>query len=167
MIYHHFGSKEGLYVRVLEAVLKRIRGLNVTFRFKQTVLLLLDMLSVRARALGAVNTRLFENGLTTGHNIHAPDKAAPSIPPCRMPNADLQSLTLLGAGGAGAAVAHAVLTLGAQHLFVCDLEHDRAKALASGLCKRHGAPCASVEADISAAVRQSTGNMPATATGID
>ena len=28
MTYHHFGSKEGLYVRVLEAVLKRIRNME-------------------------------------------------------------------------------------------------------------------------------------------
>lgn len=88
-----------------------------------------------------------------------------------MPNANLRSVIFLGAGGAGAAVAHAVahavLTLGAQHLFVCDLERDRVKALASGLCERHGAPCASVEADISAAMRQSTGLQQATLTGID
>ena len=87
-----------------------------------------------------------------------------------MPNANLRSVIFLGAGGAGgagAAVAHAVLTLGAQHLLVCDLERDRVKALASGLCERHGAPCASVEADISAAMRQSIGLQHATLTGID
>ena len=113
-----------------------------------------------------------KNGRTAGRNTdafrhsHALHTALPNGP-CPMPKANLRSVTLPGAGGAGAAVAHAVLTLSAQHLFLCDLEHNRAKALASGLCNHHGAPCASVEADISAAMRQSTGLIHATPTSID
>jgi shikimate dehydrogenase len=45
----------------------------------------------------------------------------------------------LGAGGAGAAVAHAVLTLGAGHVTVVDAMPDRAADLAAGLNLHFGA----------------------------
>jgi shikimate dehydrogenase len=141
------------------------RGLNVTFPFKQAVLPLLDKLSDEARLMGAVNTVLFEDGLTTGHNTDAPgwSRAFQTA----LPHADLRSVTLLGAGGAGAAVAHAVLDLGAQHLYVHDREHRRAKELAAALCKRYGTQRASAEADIAKAMGLSTGLIHATPTGMD
>src|SRR5829696_5275098 len=43
-------------------------GLNITHPCKQTVIPLLDALSPDARALGAVNTVVFENGQAIGHN---------------------------------------------------------------------------------------------------
>ena len=68
------------------------RGLNITFRFKKTVLPLLDTLSVRARALGAVNTVYLRNGRTSGHNTDASrySRALHTALPhaqCPMPNA--------------------------------------------------------------------------------
>ena len=141
------------------------RGLNITSPFKQAVLPLLDKLSDEARAVGAVNTVLFDNGVTTGHNTDTSGwghafRAA-------LPKADLRCVGLLGAGGAGAAVAHAVLRLGAQHLVVHDRDHDRATALATALRAGHGEQRISAEADVSAAVTQSTGLIHATPTGMD
>ncbi len=43
-------------------------GLNVTIPYKQAVMAYLDALSPEARAIGAVNTILVENGKTTGYN---------------------------------------------------------------------------------------------------
>jgi shikimate dehydrogenase len=142
-----------------------LRGLNITFPFKQAVLPLLDSLSDEARAMGAVNTVLFENGHSIGHNTDAPGWRRAFH--AALPQADLRSVTLLGAGGAGAAVAHAVLSLGAQHLFIHDREHPRAVALATALVKRFGAERASAEADINQAMRLSTGLIHATPTGMD
>jgi shikimate dehydrogenase len=46
-------------------------------------------------------------------------------------------VVLLGAGGAGAAVGHALLDLGTEHLTIVDLDVDRATALAGDLAARH------------------------------
>jgi shikimate dehydrogenase len=141
------------------------RGLNITFPFKQTVLPLLDCLSDEARAMGAANTVLFENGRTIGHNTDAPGWSRAFQ--AALPHANLSSVTLLGAGGAGAAVAHAVLALGARHLFIHDREHERATALAATVCKRFGHERASAEEDITKAVGASNGLIHATPTGMD
>jgi shikimate dehydrogenase len=141
------------------------RGLNITFPFKQAVLPLLDSLSDEARALGAVNTVLFENGRTTGHNTDAPGWSRAFR--ATLPQADLRCVTVLGAGGAGAAVAHAVLALGAQHVFIHDREHERAETLAAALRKRFGHARASAEADITKAMPLSSGLIHATPTGMD
>ena len=141
------------------------RGLNITFPFKQAVLPLLDDLSVEARAMGAVNTVVFENGLAIGHNTDAPGWSRAFQ--AALPQADLSGVTVLGAGGAGAAVAHAVLALGAQRLFIYDREPERAEALAATVRRRFGKERANAEADIEKALNQSGGLIHATPTGMD
>ena len=141
------------------------RGLNITYPFKQAVLPLLDSLSDDARAIGAVNTVLFDNGRATGHNTDSPGwgRAFRSA----LPEADLRRVTLLGAGGAGSAVAHAVLSLGAQHLLIHDRNHHRAISLAKTLCKRYGLERAEAKTDLAQAMGQCTGLIHATPTGMD
>jgi shikimate dehydrogenase len=162
---HELLSAQTLPQLIKNAKDQGFRGLNITFPFKQAVLPLLDSLSDEARAMGAVNTVLFDNGKASGHNTDAPGWSRAFE--AALPQADLRSVTLLGAGGAGAAVAHAVLALGAQHLFICDREHERAVALADAVCKRFGHERASAEADIAQAVSLSTGLIHATPTGMD
>jgi len=112
-------------------------GLNVTHPCKQLVLQHLDELSPDAEALGAVNTVVLRDGRAVGHNTdwsgfaRAFDRG--------LPDAALDRVVLLGAGGAGAAVAHALLTLGAARLTVLDVDGDRATALARSLAGRFGA----------------------------
>ena len=48
-------------------------------------------------------------------------------------------VVLLGAGGAGAAVAHAALTSGTRRLTIVDLDAGRAWSLAASLAARFGA----------------------------
>lgn len=141
------------------------RGVNITFPFKQTVLPLLDTLSDDARTMGAVNTVLFENGRTAGHNTDAPGWSRGFQ--ASLPQADLRSVVLIGAGGAGAAVAHAVLSLGAQHLCIHDREHQRADALAADLCQHYGGERASACSQLEVAMAQATGLIHATPTGMD
>jgi shikimate dehydrogenase len=111
-------------------------GLNVTHPCKQLVLRHLDELSPDAAALGAVNTVVFRDGRAIGHNTdwsgfaRSFDRGLSDVA--------LDDVVLLGAGGAGAAVAHALLTLGVGRLTVLDVDLDRARALAAALSERFG-----------------------------
>jgi shikimate dehydrogenase len=111
-------------------------GLNITHPCKQLVLAHLDELAPDAAALGAVNTVVLRDGRAVGHNTdwsgfaRAFDRGLPDAP--------LDRVVLLGAGGAGAAVAHALLTLGAARLTVLDMDATRSAALAGSLNDRFG-----------------------------
>lgn len=111
-------------------------GLNITHPCKQRVLHYLDDLSDDARALGAVNTVVFDNGRRIGHNTDWWGFAESFKR--GLPGAPMGQVVQLGAGGAGAAVAHAMLTLGAQSLTLFDVEPERARQLAASLCGRFG-----------------------------
>jgi shikimate dehydrogenase len=106
-------------------------GLNITYPCKQTVLPSLDELSPEAAAVGAVNTVVFTGGRSVGYNT---DWSGFADGFSRgLPGAALGQVLLLGAGGAGAAVARAVLTLGARRLTVLDLDQGRADRLVAAL----------------------------------
>src|SRR5258707_13124756 len=112
-------------------------GLNVTHPCKQAIIPLLDELSPPARALGAVNTVVFEtDGRLVGHNTDWSGFAESF----RRELADVPRgrVALLGAGGAGAAVAYALLMLGVGALSILDTEEARANRLAAGLRERFG-----------------------------
>jgi shikimate dehydrogenase len=111
-------------------------GLNITHPCKQLVLEHLDALSPQAEALGAVNTVVFEGGRATGHNTDVTGFAASFAR--GLPDAPLERVVQLGAGGAGAAVAHATLTLGAGRVTVVDALPERAAALADSLNHHFG-----------------------------
>ena len=82
-----------------------------------------------------------------------------------LPGADLAHVLLLGAGGAGAAIAHAVLRLGAQRLSIVDAQPERAEQLAADVNARYGARAQA--GDIRSAMAQATGLIHATPTGMD
>jgi len=111
-------------------------GLNVTHPCKQSVIEHLDDLSDDAAALGAVNTVVLTGGRAVGHNT---DQSGFASSMARgLPDAALDRVVLLGAGGAGAAVAHALLKLGVGRLDVVDIDPARADALARSLAERSG-----------------------------
>jgi shikimate dehydrogenase len=112
-------------------------GLNITHPCKQLVIGHLDALAPQAEALGAVNTVVFdEDGRSTGHNTDVTGFAASFAR--GLPDAPLERVVQLGAGGAGAAVAHATLTLGAGRVTVVDALPERAAALAASLNRHFG-----------------------------
>lgn len=106
-------------------------GLNITHPCKQLVIEHLDALAPQAEALGAVNTVVFEDGRAVGHNTDVTGFAASFAR--GLPDVPLERVVQLGAGGAGAAVAHATLTLGAERVTVVDALPERAAALADSL----------------------------------
>lgn len=111
-------------------------GLNITHPCKQRVIEHLDELSPDAAALDAVNTVVFAGGRTLGHNTDWSGFARALG--LGLPDAALNRVVLLGAGGAGAAVAYALLHLGVSRLHILDVDAGRAAALARSLRQQFG-----------------------------
>ncbi|MFJ3336833.1 shikimate dehydrogenase [Streptomyces sp. NPDC086766] len=141
-------------------------GLNVTHPCKQLVIEHLDALAPQAEALGAVNTVVFEDGRAVGHNTDVTGFAASFAR--GLPDAPLERVVQLGAGGAGAAVAHATLTLGAERVTVVDALPERAAALAESLARHFGAGRAAAAAPDALAdlLTRADGIVHATPTGM-
>ena len=160
----------GTTVDALPTLISAVRtmgfaGLNITYPCKQAVIPLLDELSEEARAMGAVNTVVNQGGKLIGHNT---DGSGWSWGFSRtLPNADLGRVVLLGAGGAGSAIAHAVLRLGAKQLTVVDSDGPRAAALAANLNIHYGAGRVGSNTDVAVALATATGLIHATPTGMD
>ncbi|RZJ15468.1 MAG: shikimate dehydrogenase [Acidovorax sp.] len=138
-------------------------GCNVTYPCKQAVIPHLDSLSEEAQAMGAVNTVVVRDGKLVGHNTDGSGWAWGFTR--ALPHADLSHVVLLGAGGAGAAIAHAVLRLGAQQLSIVDAQPERAAQLAADVNALYGDRARA--ADLSAAMAQASGLIHATPTGMD
>jgi shikimate dehydrogenase len=139
-------------------------GLNITHPCKQAVIPLLDSLSDDAAAIGAVNTVVFKDGKRTGHNTDWWGFAESF----RRGLADvaMRRVVQLGAGGAGAAVAHAMLTLGAEMLTIVDVEHARADALATALASRFGSERVMAAMDMADVLQAADGVINTTPVGM-
>ncbi len=156
---------EALPDLVMAARRLSFNGLNITHPCKQAIIPPLDGLSPDARALGAVNTVVFgRDGRSVGHNTDWSGFAESF----RRELGDVrrEQVVLLGAGGAGAAVAHALLTLGAGVVAIVDVHAARGKRLAAGLCDRFGAGRAVAANDAAAVVEVADGIVNATPVGM-
>lgn len=160
----------GLGAEALPGLLEAARtmgfaGLNITYPCKQAVIPLLDDLSEEARVMGAVNTVVHRDGRLVGHNTDGPgwrwgfERL--------LPGADLARVVLLGAGGAGSAIAHAAMRMGAGELVLVDCEPARALDLAGELNAHYGGTRARGTGDAADAMRGATGLIHATPTGMD
>jgi shikimate dehydrogenase len=112
---------------VREARAMGLHGLNITHPCKQLVVPELDALSAEAEALQAVNTVVLAGGRLAGHNTDTSGFREAFVR--GLPGAAMRHVVLVGAGGAGAAVGHAMLRLGAERLTVVDVDADRVAAL--------------------------------------
>jgi shikimate dehydrogenase len=104
-------------------------GLNITHPCKQAVVPHLDELSADAATLGAVNTVVFSDGRSIGYNTDWSGFAAGFVRGLNA--APRNDVVVLGAGGAGSAVAYALLSLGTPRLTVVDVDPGRAERLAA------------------------------------
>ena len=138
-------------------------GLNITHPMKQAVIPLLTDLSDDAHALDAVNTVVFRNGRRIGHNTDWWGFAESFRR--GLAGAGIERVVQLGAGSAGAAVAHAALTLGATSIELFDLDARRAQRLANDLCSRFGTDRAIAGTDLAVAMALADGLIHATPTG--
>ena len=139
-------------------------GLNITYPCKQSIIPLLHELSDDARALNAVNTVVLEDGRRIGHNTDWSGFAEGFRR--GLPEAKLDRVVQLGAGGAGAAVAHAALTMGAKQLTIFDVDHARSAELGASLSARFGRDRAVGGTDLAAAMAAADGLIHATPTGM-
>jgi len=139
-------------------------GLNVTHPCKQAVLAHLDELAPDAAALGAVNTVVLREGRRIGHNTDAWGFREALVR--GLPGASLERVVQLGAGGAGAAVAHALLDLGVGELLLHDVVGARAEALAARLGGRSGPSRIAVVHDLGRALETASGLVNATPVGM-
>jgi shikimate dehydrogenase len=129
-------DRVGLTPAALGSVLKLaeahgLAGLNVTHPFKQTIIPYLDALSAEAAAIGAVNTIVFSGGSAIGHNTDCFGFTESFRR--EMKGAKLERVVLIGAGGAGKAVAHALRDLGAEQIDIFDLNRSLAADLAGSI----------------------------------
>jgi shikimate dehydrogenase len=115
--------------------------------------------------MSAVNTIVFSAGRAIGHNTDGSGWAWGFRH--ALPQADLSRVVLLGAGGAGSAIAHAVLRLGAATLVLVDREPERAVQAAQSLADRYGAGRVVAAADVGRALTDASGLIHATPTGMD
>jgi shikimate dehydrogenase len=129
------------------------------------VIPLLDELSSDARAIGAVNTVVFgRDGRTTGHNTDW--SGFYESFGRELSDAPRERVAQLGAGGAGSAVAHALLTAGVERLQIFDTYRDRAAGLAADLNRRFGAGRAAPTDDAAGAVAAADGLVNTTPVGM-
>jgi shikimate dehydrogenase len=139
-------------------------GLNITYPCKQQVIPYLDELSDEARAMNAVNTVIFKDGRRYGFNT---DGLGWTWGFERtLPQADVSNVVLLGAGGAGSAIAHSLARKGCKQLSLIDSDVKRAEKLAGEL-EAHYELSIAVDSNPKAALQQAVGLVHATPTGMD
>lgn len=146
------------------AELMHFTGLNITYPCKQAVLALLDELSDEARGIGAVNTVVFKDGKRIGHNTDCLGFAEGFRR--NLHDVARERVVQMGAGGAGAAVAHALLAEGVQHLSIFDVDTARARDLVDNLAQRFGAGRAQVGNHLQNAMAEADGLVNTTPMGM-
>ena len=139
-------------------------GLNITFPCKQAIIPLLDELSAEARGIGAVNTVVFSDGKRIGHNTDCLGFAEGFRR--GLNGVARRQVVQMGAGGAGAAVAHALLSEGVEQLHIFDVEPARAQALADNLNQHFSGARAQAGSDLASAVTQADGLVNTTPMGM-
>tara|TARA_R110000772_G_scaffold157669_2_gene268828 strand:- start:311 stop:1150 length:840 start_codon:yes stop_codon:yes gene_type:complete len=150
------------YLRAAEVL--GFSGFNITHPFKQAIIPFLDELSDEARMIHAVNTVIFRDNKRIGHNtdysgfIDAFADELGAVP--------LNKVVQLGAGGAGSAIAAAMLKLGTGHLYIHDKDMHRAHALADNLNQLFGADKVSAVADSETLIQTADGLINTTPVGM-
>lgn len=131
--------------RLLEfAVELGFDGLNVTHPVKQAMVPLVERLSDEVGLIGALNTVLIRDGATEGHNTDLTGFARAFAE--GLPDVPRHRVVLLGAGGAGTAVAHALARSGVERLVIVDPDAARAERVAASVADGPAGPSVEVGA---------------------
>jgi len=107
------------------------QGCNITLPHKEAVLPLLDSMDEVAKAIGAVNTIVVENGLLRGTNTDAfgfSENIRPHI-------TGKNKAVMLGAGGAAKAICYALEGLGFKEIIAVNRTKEKSDALAAQFVK--------------------------------
>ena len=108
-------------------------GCNLTVPHKFEALEFCDALTADAKAIGAINTILFEENGTLGHNTDAPGLARAIHEEFGVDLGDRRVMVLGTGGGAGRAIATQCARLGCEQLWLVNRTVEKAEALATDL----------------------------------
>jgi shikimate dehydrogenase len=142
-------------------------GINVTFPFKEAVVPLLDELSEEAAQIGAVNTvTIGRDGRLAGYNTDRIGFRASFEETLGAGAVAGKTALLIGAGGAGRAVAFALIDLGVETLLIHDQDGARAAGLIDTLATHFGPRRVRAAHDPAAALADVAGVVNATPVGM-
>jgi shikimate dehydrogenase len=142
-------------------------GANITYPFKQDVMALLDAVDPEAAQTGAINTvAIAPDGRATGYNFDRRGWRHGFEEIFGRDGARGAAVVLVGAGGAGRAVAFALLDLGVGLLVIHDRDGARATTLKNDLAKYYGASRCRVTSDLAADIAAADGVVNATQVGM-
>lgn len=114
------------------------RGMAITVPYKVAVMALLDEVDDDVRAIGAANFLTIVDGRLIGHNNDGKGvvRAIEKVAPLRG-----QRVVMLGAGGAGRAMAVEIAWAGAAHLTLVTRREDQGREVAQRVREAAGVPC--------------------------
>lgn len=114
------------------------RGVGITVPYKVAVIPLLDEVDDDVRAIGAANYMTIERGRLIGHNNDGKGvvRAIEKVAPLRG-----QRVVMLGAGGAGRAMAVEMAWAGAAHLTLVTRRESQGTEVAQRVRQAAGVPC--------------------------
>lgn len=142
--YHLFTLKDGKLQKALEGIKTLgIKGVNVTFPYKEKVIPFLDKLDKQAEKTGAVNTIINNNGKLFGYNTDV-FGIQETIEQKLKLDLNKKRVMILGAGGAARAVFYVLLTQKVRKVFV----FNRTKEKARRLVKSFSGLSANTEAEV-------------------
>jgi shikimate dehydrogenase len=143
------------------------RGVNVTFPCKEAVIPLLDEVSAEARQIGAVNTVTIDPaGRTVGYNTDRIGFRSSFEETLGVDAIAGKTAVQIGAGGAGRAVAFALMDMEAATLLIHDRDVARSSQLVAELAVHFGAERCRLIEDPASAMRDAVGVVNATPTGM-
>lgn len=153
----------------LDALLTRLAeagfaGVNVTFPHKRAALALCDTVAPSAAAVGATNTIVFRGSQRIAHNTDYSGFAAGFL--AGIGGRDHATALLIGAGGAGGAVAQALVDHGVRRLFIHDTDSAAAERLVAAITDRLGPGRAARAGDLRIAAAMAAGIVNATPVGM-
>ncbi|KQU59513.1 shikimate dehydrogenase [Bacillus sp. Leaf406] len=102
-----------------------IRGMNITVPHKVAVMELLDRIDPLAKAIGAVNTIVNDDGVLTGYNTDGPGYVQ-GLQQALRGNLTDKSVLMLGAGGAAKAIFYSLASIGVKHIDIANRTEARA-----------------------------------------
>jgi len=170
--YYHLLDADRLAERRLPQLLGAVKtagfaGVNVTYPFKQDIIPLLDAVDPEASQVGAVNTvSIAPDGRTTGYNFDRRGWRNSFLEVLGPDSAEGKTVVQVGAGGAGRAVAFALMDLGVADLILHDLDRARADALKSQLASQYGTSRCRIVGSLEQDIARADGIVNATQVGM-
>lgn len=170
--HYHLLDLQRLPGRTLKDLLAAVTnagfaGVNVTFPCKEAIMPLLDEISADARQIGAVNTvTVSDHGRTVGYNTDRIGFRRSFKEGLGRASVEGKTAVLVGAGGAGRAVACALMDLGAETVIVHDTDVARASAMVADFMLLFGAGRFRLSNDLLKSVAAAAGIVNATPVGM-